>query len=217
MAGQDFGSVLPTLEGDERARALINFLDAATALGNVRFPERNYGEIIADSHLQQQSWLSYLRARMDATLASSGADLETDVPELNEVLALINHQLPLIGDAPPKSLVHGDYFPANVFINDDLHITGVGDFSYATIVGDARLDIAGAVWLMGAAKDYRPEDSEFLRQQVGQRWGDEMVAVVDFYLLYYSVYFSGCKADDPATYWWCVRNLRAAHERVRQN
>lgn len=213
MRGQELNSVLPMLEGDDRAKALSNFLDAAAALGQVQFTDKPYGELIIDSRLQQNSWQSYLKARMDQALSGSRADLEADVPDLDAVIGAIYEQLPVVGDNPPKSLVHGDFFPGNVFIDDDLTISGVGDFSYATVVGDARLDIAGAVWLMGGTKDYRPADSEFLRQLVAERWGSEVGAAVDFYRLYYAIYFSGCKADDPVTYGWCVGILREARER----
>jgi hypothetical protein len=45
---------------------------------------------------------------------------------------------------------------------------------------------------------------------VAERWGKALLEVVDFYRLYYSIFFSGCKVDDPTTYWWCVENLRSA-------
>jgi hypothetical protein len=45
---------------------------------------------------------------------------------------------------------------------------------------------------------------------MSERWGDALLEVVDFYRLYYSIFFSGCKSDDPMTYGWCVGNLRAA-------
>jgi aminoglycoside phosphotransferase (APT) family kinase protein len=208
MVGQDFGKVLPTLRGAQRAKALMSYLDAAASLSSISFPDKLYGELLATPQIQREHWQDYLMARMHQMLASSRADLEQDVPGLERVLASIYAQVSVLGDDPAKSLVHGDYFPANVFINDDLTISGVGDFSYATVVGDARLDLAGAVWLMGATADHLADDSAFLRQQVEERWGTEVLAVVDFYRLYYSVFFSGCKADDPMTYAWCVANLR---------
>jgi aminoglycoside phosphotransferase (APT) family kinase protein len=210
MAGRDFSKVLPALTAADRTKALSSYLDAAAALSRVHFPEKPYGELLAAPLLQREHWADYLVARMEQTLASSRADLDVDVPNLDGVLASLYAQLPILGDDPVKSLVHGDYFPGNVFISDDLVISGVGDFSYATVVGDARMDLAGAVYLLGASADYCPEDSAFLREQVAERWGSEMVAVIDWYRLYYSVFFSGCKADDPATYGWCVENLRAA-------
>ena len=208
IPGQDFGKVLPTLEGAERSRALSHYLDAAATLSTVRFDDKPYGELITHSALHTESWQAYLRTRLEHELARSRRDLEQDLPGLDDVLAAVYAQMPVVGDTPPKTLVHGDYFPANVFVEEDLTITGVGDFSYATVVGDARMDWAGAVWLMGASADYRAEDSAYLRQQVAERWGEDALAAVDFYRLYYSLYFSGCKGDDPATYWWCVGNLK---------
>jgi Ser/Thr protein kinase RdoA (MazF antagonist) len=206
--GQDFSLVLPTLEGENRAKALTSYLDTVVALGQVQFPDKPYGELIATLPLQCDSWRDYLKARMEQTLLKSRPDLEADVPGLDNRLAAIYAQLETLGDDVPKSLVHGDYFPANVFMDGDLNICGVVDFSYATIVGDWRQDVAGALWLMGATHNYRPDDTAFLRQLVLERWGAEILAVTDFYKLYYSIYFSGCKADDFVTYQWCVTNLR---------
>lgn len=210
IAGQDFGKVLPTLTGEARTRALTNFLEAVIALGDVRMDDQPYGELLVEPRLRREGWRDYLRARMATTLAHSREDLVQDVPGLDEVLAAIEAQVAMLDDAPPKCLVHGDYFPGNVFVGEDLTVTGVGDFSYATVVGDARLDVAGAVWLLGAMAYARVEDSAFLREQAAARLGEAVMPVIDFYKLYYSVYFSGCKADDPTTYGWCVENLRAA-------
>jgi aminoglycoside phosphotransferase (APT) family kinase protein len=208
IQGQDFGKVLPDLQGSARSQALSNYQDAAALLGSVHFPDRPYGELIATAPIQHESWQGYLLARMEQTLAQSRADLEADVPDFGQMLELIYNQLPNLGDEPVKSLVHGDYWPSNVLITDDLEISGVVDFSYATVVGDARMDIAGATFFLETSFPYSPDDVLFLRQQVGQRWGEEMLAVVDFYRLYYSIFFSGCKVDDPTTYAWCVKNLR---------
>src|SRR5690606_22148779 len=106
------------------------------------FPDKPYGELLVNAPLQRARWRDYLEARMAQTLVSSRADLEQDVPGFDQVLASIHAQLPMLGDDPAKCLVHGDYFPANVFIDDEFKISGVGDFSYAVVVGDARMDLA---------------------------------------------------------------------------
>jgi aminoglycoside phosphotransferase (APT) family kinase protein len=212
IAGQDFGQVLRTLSGEARTKALSNYLDAAAAIGAVCFPDKPYGELILDPPLQSDSWQAYLAARMEGMLARSRTDLMEDVPDFEAVLASIYARLPLVCEDVEKRLVHGDYCPNNVMIDDALQITGVVDFSYATVVGDPRLDIAGAMLFVETTSGHEPDDVAFLRGQVRERWGEAMLEVVDFYRLYYSIYFSGCKADDPSTYWWCVRNLRAAVE-----
>ena len=59
------------------------------------------------------------------------------------------------------------------------------------------MDLAGAVLFMETTPPYCLEDTTFLRQQLAERWGAELLSVVDFYRLYYSIFFSGCKVDDP--------------------
>ena len=210
MKGRDFGPVLPTLQGEARARALASYLDVAAQIGAVQLPDRPYGEIMAEDVLiQGETWGDYLRARMAHWLAVSRSDLEADVPNLPAVLDAIYSRLEQVAGWPEKRLVHGDYFPANVFIDDDLTICGVGDFGYSTVVGDPRMDLAGAVIFLDVMADYRPEDTAFLLGYLARRWGDEYLGIVEVYRQYYSVFFSHCKHDDPVTYWWCVKNLLA--------
>lgn len=211
MPGQDFSKVLPGLSGADRDKALTSYLDVAASIGNAHFGERLYGELLAsNSALRREGWRDYLWASMQRALVGGRPDLEEDVPNFEVVLASIQQRLATLEDQPVKSLVHGDYFPDNLFINDDLEICGVGDFGYSTIVGDAHMDIAAALWFLETSRtNYCPDDTTFLRRLVVQRWGEELLPILDFYRLYYSIYFSGCKADDPATYQWCAANLRA--------
>ena len=211
MPGQDFAKVLPTLRGADRAKALTSYLDAAALLGTVRFPERPFGELlVTDQPVQRARWSDYLYARLQNNLAGGRADLEQDVPDFDAVLAAILARLPHFDAYQEKCLVHGDFYPSNVFINDELQICGIGDFGYTTVAGDPRMDLAGAAMLLEVMPEHCPDDSAFLQRQLTERWGDSILEVVDFYRLYYSIFFSGCKADDPATYWWCVGNLRRA-------
>jgi aminoglycoside phosphotransferase (APT) family kinase protein len=211
MPGQDFAKVLPTLRGADRAKALTSYLDVAAQLGTVRFPDRPFGELlVTDQPVQCERWSDYLRTRLQNNLAGGRTDLEQDVPDLDVVLAMIEDKLSLFDDYQEKCLVHGDYYPINLFIDDTYQICGVGDFGYTTLVGDRRMDLAGALLFIEVLPDYCADDSAFLQQQLTERWGDSMLEIVDFYRLYYSIFFSGCKADDPATYWWCVGNLRRA-------
>jgi putative membrane protein len=105
-------------------------------------------------------------------------------------------------------LVHGDYFPGNVFIDDDLTISGVGDFSGLTIIGDPRMDLAGAVAYVEVVDSYRPDDTAFLLRLVTERHGEAILPILALYRLYYSLFFTVCKADDPEFYAWCIENLR---------
>jgi putative membrane protein len=210
MRGRDFALVLPTLHGADRTRALSSYLMVAGQIGQVALPEQPFGELVTpDTPLQAATWDDYLAKRMDHILAESYTDLAEDVPDFAGVLAEIERRLAQVAHWPEKRLVHGDYFPGNVFIDDGLMVCGVGDFGYSTLAGDPRLDLAGALAFVEVVNGYRPEDSAWLRRELAAHWGVEMLAVAEGYRLYYAIYFSRCKADDPRTYWWCVGALRA--------
>ncbi len=63
----------------------------------------------------------------------------------------------------------------NVCFGDRLTIWGVGDVGYSTVVGDRRMDLAGAVGYLELVDSYRPEDTIFLTQRVEERHGRGMV------------------------------------------
>ena len=211
MCGCAFADVLPTLEGAGRKRALTSYLDVAEQIGTIQFPDRLFGEIftIGEPPLQRDSWSQFVWERLQQTYCVSRPNVEQDVPGVDTVLAYVRAELRTLEGFQEKSLVHGDYFPGNVYINDRLNICGVGDFGYTTVVGDPRMDLAGAVGYLELAAGYHPDDTAFLMHLVEERHGMDMVRWLDFYRLYCSFYFSRCKADDPQTYTWCIRNLRS--------
>jgi putative membrane protein len=210
MRGRDFAQVLPTLTATERQRALTSYLDVAGQIGTIQFPNHQFGELLAPSKpLQRETWPGYLWDRMQQALAESRTDVEQDVPGFALVLDGIHTELQQLNGFSERCLVHGDYFPGNVFIDADLAICGVGDFSYAAVVGDPRMDLAGAVAYLEVLDSYQPEDTMFMVQCLTNRYGAEILPILQLYRLFYSVYFSVCKHSDPRTYAWCVANLRA--------
>lgn len=210
MPGRDFAQVLPTLDGRDRTGALLSYLEVAGQIGTVRLPGRPFGELVAPgAPIQTATWGEYLAARRAAMLVHSRADLEDDVPRLDDVLAAVEQRLAPLAAWQEPCLVHGDYFPGNVFMDDGLRICGVGDFGYSTVVGDPRQDISAAIAFLEVVPGYRPEDTAQLLRAAAEWWGEPILDVYAAYRLYYSIYFSGCKQDDWATYGWCAANLQA--------
>jgi putative membrane protein len=216
MCGRAFAGVLSALEGPNRERALASYLDVAEQIGTVRFPDLPFGEILtAGDPLRRPSWPQFLWDRLQQTYSVSRSDVEQDVPDVAAILVHIGAESKVLGNVWEKCLVHGDYFPGNVYIDDALQICGVGDFGYTTVIGDPRMDLAGAVVFLEVVDGYHPDDTAFLMRLMEEQHGAEMARWIDFYRLYYSFYFSGCKADDPRTYAWCIRNLRSWSQAYR--
>lgn len=210
MNGRDFKSVLPTLTGPARTKALASFLQVAQLIGTIQFPDHPFGELLAMGEpLRCDRWPQFLWDRMQQTLYDSRADVEQDIPHFTSVLELVQEELHFFAGFTDKCLVHGDYFPGNVFIDDDLNICGVGDFGYTTLIGDPRMDVAGAIVFLELTEPYRLDDTALLLDLVTEHYGPEITRVIHFYRLYYSIYFSYCKDSDRKTYDWCVSNLTA--------
>jgi putative membrane protein len=210
MRGQAFAGMLPELTGAERRRALASYLHVAAQIGSVSLPGLPFGEILAGGEpLQCDSWARFVWGRLQQAYRQSRPDLEQDVPGVDDVLVFMRAELEQLEGFAEKRLVHGDYFPGNVYIDDDLAICGVGDFGYTTLVGDPRMDLAGAIAFLEVVDGYSPEDTPFLTALAEERHGASIARWLAFYRLYYSFYFSTCKLDDPRTYAWCVSNLRA--------
>ncbi len=208
MPGRVFSRVLPTLRGADRERALTSYLDAAEQIGAVEIPDRPFGEILAAGEpLQRNSWPEYLWDRLKQSYRLIRPDLERDVPEIDAILAHVRSELRDLEGFAEKRLVHGDYFPGNVYVDDTLEVSGVGDFGYSTVVGDPRLDLAGAVAFLEVVEGHQAEDSVYLRRRLTERHGEDIARWLHLYRLYYSLYFSSC--GDQKLYAWCARSLRA--------
>ena len=61
-----------------------------------------------------------------------------------------------------RTLVHGDYFPGNVLLGDDLRISAVLDLGWLTVVGDPTHDVRSAVAFWAVRPWSRPGDDAAL-------------------------------------------------------
>ncbi|GAB4127087.1 MAG: hypothetical protein OHK0050_40220 [Roseiflexaceae bacterium] len=211
MRGGDFAQRLAQLRGSARERALRSYLAVAGQIGQIAWPGEpfvGYGEIIAaDQPIRSSTWVGYLWQRIQHNTQHSRNDLHADGLDLDQLLEALGQRFIALAD-PPRALVHGDYFPGNVFINSDDLVYGVGDFGYSTLVGDARMDLAGALAFIELVPGYHPNDTSFLQQLLVEQYGPALLTILEHYRYYYALYFSGCRADDPSTYAWCVQCLR---------
>jgi Ser/Thr protein kinase RdoA (MazF antagonist) len=209
MHGSDFAQILPQLTGRDRERALISYLDLSTHIGTIEFPDAPFGEMLLPHQpLQRDTWPQFLCDRVQQALGTSRSDLEQDVPQIDRLLAGFRARVLQALSTSTKALVHGDYFPGNVFIDDTLTVYGVGDFGYSTLVGDPHMDVAGAVMFLEVVGGYQQADTQVLLRHLQAQPGGVSADSIELYRLYYSLYFSFCKHSDPALYAWCIENLR---------
>ncbi len=212
ISGRPLIDILPELSGERRRKALDAYLDGAEAIGALSFERPLYGEILADPPLQRPTWTAFLLDRADAALGTSTGYFADDVPDLDQVLAAVKRRIAALPAQPEPKLVHGDYFPGNVMIGDDLALSGVIDFGTLTVIGDPVMDVASAiVFIEVARKTVDLADVTYLTARALGKRSDGFIESIRAYREYYALRLAPyAKTGDPRLYAWCVRSLREA-------
>lgn len=195
------------LDDSGRKQLLSNFLDGVDEIARVELNDLDYGQIInGKDRIAEDKWSVYLVKKMYQRLSKSKEQLIKDVSDLDNKVKLLESVFTKELISCPKNLVHHDYYLNNVLMTKDLKLSSVLDFSPHTVVGDWRMDVAGAVTFLGinnVAKEYIP----YMRALVENKYGVDILKIIDLYLLYYSIYYSDTYEFDSVSYDWCVENL----------
>ena len=131
-----------------------------------------------------------------------------DVPGLADIVAAWERDPGMVADVTEPGLVHGDYFPGNVMVDQRGDVIAVIDFSPMTVSGDPRLDIVCALIFLEVDDGFKPGDLDIVRRMIVERHGADILQLEDVYRTYYSLYFSPVKRSDSKLYAWCAENLR---------
>jgi aminoglycoside phosphotransferase (APT) family kinase protein len=208
IPGRPLHELMPLLRGDERALALAAYAAAAFEIATLPAVRDEYGEFLRDEDsISAGTWHEYLLARMHRSLQAAPW-LRGDVPELDAIAQVLVQRIRSSTPAH-RALVHGDYFPGNVLMSDDLTVTGVIDFGPLTVIGDPWLDLASAVMFLEVVRPgYLPADTAFVQEHVVARAGSGVLDAVTTYRGWYAIRFSPYRDDDPNLYDWCVTSLR---------
>jgi aminoglycoside phosphotransferase (APT) family kinase protein len=207
IPGRSLHELLILLQGDDRRRALASYADAVFEIVDLPCTVDAYGEFLRDDDsIQAKTWGAYLLARMQRSL-SEAPWLSNDLQALDAIVEELSARIARLRSQ--KKLVHGDYFPGNVMIGDDLRVSGVIDFGPLTVIGDPQLDIASALMFLEVSRPgYRVEDTAFVRERLIERAGNDLDEYVRTYSGWYAIRFSPYRDDDANLYAWCVRTLR---------
>jgi aminoglycoside phosphotransferase (APT) family kinase protein len=214
IPGRPLIDVLPELAGDRRQRALDSYLDSADAIGRLHIERPLYGEVLADPPLQRSTWTEFLLDRAEAALSISSGRLAADIPRLGDVIGTVRRHIEALPAHVERRLVHGDYFPGNVMISDDLKVSGVIDFGTLTVMGDPAMDVASAIVFIEVARPaFGPVDVDYLTERAVRARGSGFVELIRVYREYITLRLAPyAEREDPRLYAWCVRSLRSVLE-----
>lgn len=212
LPGETLEGRFSALSPDEQRLALMNYLLAVEAIGGVELADHPYGHILPSRDdmgggSAGSSWEAFLTWQIGRSLEKAGDDLAHDVAALEDKVRELLRLIRACLDRAPKRLVHADYFLGNVLFDQDLRVSAVLDFGAHALVGDPRLDIAGAIAFLSLDTAISPWHTEHVTELANERSGRDLRAINALYTLYYSIYYADTRTTDPLTYRWCIHNL----------
>jgi hypothetical protein len=205
-------ALMRALAGSRRQEALGNYVAAAEAIALVEFPDRSYGQILGDAPIVADRWHDYLRLGLDQFIASNGAAIASAIGDVDGLRAKALALLGPVPRHPAKALVHGDYFPGNLLLDERLQVSGLVDFSVWTLVGDRAIDLIGAALFLEMLDQATAEDVATARRLVLARHSPAILPLWRFYRAYCA--FALARPTDagglyPKMVPWSLANLRA--------
>lgn len=215
LPGTSLLVLLRALGGSEREAALRSYAESVDAIGTITFPGRPYGQMLDDDPVTAGTWREYLRLGLDRFIALNGAAIEAARGDLDELRAMALALLDDVADRPRKALVHGDYFPGNVLIGDDLRVSGLVDFSFWTVVGDPLYEVIGAAIFLEMNDEASAEDIALVRRIILDRHGDAVLRPARFYRAYFAFALADPGNSEglyPRLWPWALANLGALRE-----
>jgi aminoglycoside phosphotransferase (APT) family kinase protein len=138
--------------------------------------------------------------------------LARDVPRFADKVQRLNTLL----DQPYRGnyrLIHGDFFPGNLLIDDDDQITALLDFGLMTMYGDALFDIATGWVFFDMYDELKAGVRDRYLALLLERLGEDVRGKLYRYVLIYSILSANTYSLDctDGHYRWCVANLSNSH------
>ena len=212
LSGSPMSEILSTLTKKQMDRMMQAYLVAALELAKIQIPpdfdrfklldaEGISRRIDGDWHQFLGRFLAHKLKQVTTYLERDVTDFAVKIQRLHTLLAQ-----PYTGT---HRVVHGDFFPGNILVDEKHHITALLDFGLLTMYGDSLFDIATGWVFFDMYEELKANLRERYLAIILETLGTSVREKLYFYVLLYSLvsantYSSTC-ADGH--YQWCVKNL----------
>ena len=211
LPGRAMSKVLTEIGGEARQTAWLNYLAAVEAFGDIVFSDRPYGHLLAATPITAGDWPGFARRSLERFAATNRATIARAAGDPDRLRAKALELAAGLEPLPPKALVHGDYLPGNVLLDDQLAVSAVVDFGVFTVVGDPLLDLAVAYLSLEMIEECTSADTAFVRAALAERHGSRITAAMRFYRAYLAFSMAdpaNAAAPYPKLYGWSIAMLR---------
>lgn len=212
IEGNNLQSMLSKMNYIEQNNMMETYLNANIELKSVKIKPNLEGYILFNdqpiSSLNINSWFDLLKEEIfrkqrevESYLKRDVVNYDAKVKQLVEILSL--------GYEGEYSLIHGDFYPGNVMINESGKVTGLIDFGLMTMYGDNLFDIAIGWVCFDMYNELNANIYERYLNIIISTLGEDVRKRLYFYVLIYSYisanfYSPNC---EDGHYQWCVKNL----------
>lgn len=212
IEGNNLQSMLSKMNYIEQNNMMETYLNANIELKSVKIKPNLEGYILLNdqqiSSLNINSWFDLLKEEifrkqkeLESYFKRDVVNYDAKVKQLVEILSL--------GYEGEYSLIHGDFYPGNLLINESGKVTGLIDFGLMTMYGDNLFDIAIGWVCFDMYNELNANIYERYLNIIISTLGEDVRKRLYFYVLIYSYisanfYSPNC---EDGHYQWCVRNL----------
>lgn len=212
LRGDPMSNVLSTLTKKQTDNVMHAYLAAALELTKIQIPADfdHYKLFDAEgiSRRTDGDWHQFLRRYLAHKLIQVSAYLNRDVKDFE---AKIQRLYTILAQpyAGSHHVVHGDFFPGNLLVDETYRVTALLDFGLLTMYGDPLFDVATAWVFFDMYDELQANLRERYLAIVLESLGCHVRPKLYLYVLLYSVlsantYSSTCS---DGHYQWCVDNL----------
>jgi Ser/Thr protein kinase RdoA (MazF antagonist) len=214
LPGRSFDQVLGELRGQARAGALRAYLDGAamfSALGRPPGWAGGCGELFTAERLRADRWGDLVAQRLLLQAEQARELVAPHLAGFDDAVRAIVEEARGTGSEGAPSLVHGDWFPGNVLVGDDLEVSAAIDLGWLTVVGDPDHDVAAAAVFCEVHPWLRPGDREVLVAAAERHLGPGAAERIDRARRAEQLRFAFV-AEDEHLHRWCLDGLRTVAE-----
>jgi Ser/Thr protein kinase RdoA (MazF antagonist) len=216
LAGMRMSAVLPGLTTAQFDAMMRRYLTAALAVSRIQAPP-GFGryKLLDPDRLSCRTygdWHQFLSRYLAHKLAQVAPYLSRDVPQFTARM----QQLHTVLDQPYRGdycLIHGDFCPGNLLVNDDHQITALLDFGLLTMYGDPLFDTATGWVFLDMYDELKAQVRDHYLAILLERLGEGVRGKLYRYVLVYSILSANTYSSDctDGHYQWCVANLSNEH------
>jgi thiamine kinase-like enzyme len=212
IEGENMQKLLPQLNDEQINNLFKTYLAASLELQNVRTNTaftncKLFNDYYINSS-EQKDWHSFLKQfltyRQEGLKDYFSKDVLNYNIKLEKLLKILSSEY-----EGKYSLIHGDFYPGNLLINEDGRIIGLIDFGIMTMYGDYLFDIATAWAFFDMYDELKANILERYLQVIIENLGEGVRGKLYLYVLIYSMISADFYSVDcnDGHYQWCVKNL----------